>query len=102
MCLWDHGIKDGGDVIRVRRARGISKDDGGVGRGRGIDNTPEVSETTTGAVRIQVQRRRLRHRDDGSEELVTTAEASAEKDEPKYLTTTTEVSAEEVEETMCL
>ena len=37
--------------------------------------------------------------DDGTEELATTTEASAEEDDPDVLTTTTEASIEEVEDT---
>ena len=50
MCLRYQGIDDNnGGVVRVRQARGISDDDRGVGRGRGIHNTSEVSEKTTEA-----------------------------------------------------
>ena len=55
-------------------------------------------EKRTETSRIQEQGRRLRRRDDGPEELVTTTEASTEEDEPKVLTTRTEVLAEEAEE----
>ena len=51
---------------------------------------------------IRGQQRRLWRRDDGHEELATTMEASAEKDEPEDSTITTEASAEETEETTCL
>ena len=41
-------------------------------------------------------------RDDGSEELLTTAEVSEKEDDTKVLTTTTEASIEEVENKMRL
>ena len=64
-------------------ARGIDDDDnGGVGKGQGIDDASEGSETTTEAVRTWGRQRRLRRRNYGSAELVTTAETLAEKDEP--------------------
>ena len=50
MCLRAQGIDDkDGCVIRLRRAHGISNDSGGVGRGRGIHDASEGSETTTEA-----------------------------------------------------
>ena len=68
VCLQDQGIDyKNWDVGRVRWTRGLRDDDGGVGRGRGIDGVSEVLETTTEAVRIQGQRRRLRCRNDGHE-----------------------------------
>ena len=48
---------------------------------------------------IQGLRWRLRCRDDGPAEFVTTREASAEEDEPEESTKTTQLSAEEAEET---
>ena len=96
MCLRAQGIYDNaGVVVRVRRVRGISVNDGGVDRGQGIDDAYEVSETTPETARIRGRRRRLRRCDDGPDELATTTEASAEEDEPEVLTTTTEASDEE-------
>ena len=37
-------------VGRVRQARGLSNNNGGVGRGRGIHDAPEGSDTMTEAV----------------------------------------------------
>ena len=94
MCLQDQGIDDNNGVVgRVIQARGLNNYDGGVGRGQGIDNAFEGSETTTEAARIWGQRRRLQRRDDGPEELATTAEALVEEDEPEVLTTTMEASS---------
>ena len=50
MVLRAQGIdndNDGGD--RVRRSCGLSDNDGGVGRRRGIEDTSEILETTTDA-----------------------------------------------------
>ena len=42
VCLWDQGIDDDNGVIdRVRRAHGLSNDNRGVGRGRGIHDASE-------------------------------------------------------------
>ena len=50
VCLRDQGINNNyGSVGRVRQAKGLSKDDGGVGWGRGIRDASEGSETTTEA-----------------------------------------------------
>ena len=59
MCLRDQGIDndDGGGVFRVRRACGLSDNNGGVVRGRGIYNASEGFDTTTEAAR---DRRRAR------------------------------------------
>ena len=100
MCLRDQGIDDdGGGVARVRWAHEISDKDGGVGRGQGIDDASEGSETTTEASRIQGRQRRLRRRDDRPEELETMKEALTEKDYPEVSTTTTKASAGEEEQT---
>ena len=51
MRLRDQGIDaNNKGVGRVRRARGLSDDDGGVGRKRGICDASKVSETMTEAV----------------------------------------------------
>ena len=48
MCLWDQGIdNDGGGVARLRRARRLSDDNRGIGRGQGIRNVSKVLETPT-------------------------------------------------------
>ena len=95
MCLQDQGIDDDNGVVsRVIRACRLSDDDGGVGRGQGIDDASEELETTTEATRIQGRRRRLRRCNDWPEELATTKEALAEEDNPKFLTMTMEASAE--------
>ena len=100
MCLQAQGIdNDDGVVGRVRQARGLSDDNGGVGRGQGIDNASKGLETTTEAARIRGRQQRLRHRDEGPDELATMTEASAEEDDPDFSTTTTEASAEEAEDT---
>ena len=74
MCLRAEGI-DGDDdedcVGRVRRDKGLSDDDGGVGREQGYVTRP----------RGQIQQRRRRGIDDRPEEFTTTAEASKEEDE---------------------
>ena len=49
MCLQGQGIEDDGGIGRVRRARGLSNDDEGVVRGRGIDDVSKGLETTTEA-----------------------------------------------------
>ena len=52
VCLQSQGIdndNDDGGVVRLRRARGLSDNDGGVGKGRGVDDASNVSETTTEA-----------------------------------------------------
>ena len=48
MCLLADGIdhNDGG-IGRLRRAKGLSDDDGGVFRGRGIRDASKGLETTT-------------------------------------------------------
>ena len=49
MCLQAQDIDNNDSGVgRVRRSRGISNDDVGVGRGQGIDDASEGSETTTG------------------------------------------------------
>ena len=68
MCLRDQGIDDYDGVGRVIRSRGISDNDGGVGRGRGIQDTFEGSETMTEAEGV----------DGGSKESTTTTEVSKE------------------------
>ena len=97
MCLRTQGIVENGYVGRVRRACGLSDDDGCVGRGRGIEDASDGLETTTKAAMIQGKLRRLRRCNDAPEELVTTTEALEEKDEPKDSMTTTDASAEEAE-----
>ena len=53
MCLWDKGIDYDDSVIsRVRRAHGISDDNGGVGRGQEIDYAYEGLESASEATRI--------------------------------------------------
>ena len=75
MCLQAQVIDDNdGGISGRRRALGLNENDGGVGRGQGIDDTSEVSETTKEATRIWGRRQRLRRRDYESEELVTTKE----------------------------
>ena len=94
VCLRVQGIDEGnGGDGRISRDSRLSNNDRGVGRRRGIYNTSEGSETTTEAARIQGRQWRLPHRNDRPEELATTAEALAEKDEPEDLMMTTEASA---------
>ena len=96
MFLRDQVIDDDDGVVdRVLWAHGLSDNDGGVGRGQGIDDASDGLETTTEFSIIQGRKRRLKHRDDGPEELATTTEALAEEDDPEFLTITTEASAEE-------
>ena len=67
MFLRAEGIDKNGGVRRVRRAKGISDNDGGVGRGRGIHDASEVFETmmeVTGAR----QRAQGMYNDDGGVE----------------------------------
>ena len=60
MCLRSQGIDDDDGVVeRVRQAHGLINNNGGVGRGRGIDNASDGLETTAEASRIQKRRRRL-------------------------------------------
>ena len=48
MCLWSEGTDDdSGDAGGVRRVKGLSEDDGGIGRGQGICDASEGLETTT-------------------------------------------------------
>ena len=65
MCLRAQGI-DGNDgsVGRVIGASVISNDDRGFGRGRGIHDAPEGSETTT-EVAGDIQQARVIYDDDG-------------------------------------
>ena len=50
VCLQDQGIDDDNNSVGIlRRGLGLSNDDGGVGRGRGISNASKVLETTTEA-----------------------------------------------------
>ena len=54
VCLRDQFIDENNGVVDiVRRARGLRKEDGGVGRGQGIDNASEGSEAMTEASRIE-------------------------------------------------
>ena len=50
---------------------------------------------------IRVKRRRIRRREDRTEELATMTEVFAEEDEPEDSTRTTDASVEEAEETTC-
>ena len=78
MCLRSQGIDDDDGVVeRVRQAHGLINNNGGVGRGRGIDNASDGLETTAEASRIQGRRRRLWRCDDELEEFATTREALA-------------------------
>ena len=48
MCLRAESVDDYNDgVRRISWAKGLSDDDGGVGRGRGIRDASKGSETTT-------------------------------------------------------
>ena len=50
MCLWAQGIdNDDGGVSGLRRALGLSDEDRGIIRGRGLRDAPEGLETTTEA-----------------------------------------------------
>ena len=103
MCLQAQCIDDGGGGGgRLIRARGISDDNRGVGRGQGIDNASELLETTTEVARILGQRQRMRRCNDSPEELATTTKASAENDNPENSTRMTKALAEEAEETTLL
>ena len=54
MRVWGKGIDDEDGAGRLRQARGISDDDGGVSRGRGIYDASKRLETTmeaAGAIR---------------------------------------------------
>ena len=54
VCLRSQGIEDSdGGIGRIRLARGLNDDSGGVGGGRGIDNVSEGLETTTEAAALQ-------------------------------------------------
>ena len=61
MCLRAQGID--GVVKRILQDRRLRDDDGGVGRGRGIDDGSKRLETTTEASRIQGQQLMLWRRD---------------------------------------
>ena len=115
LCLWAHSIDDkNGGVYRVRWDRGLSDNDGGVGRGRGIYEASEGSETTTEAARDQRRARGIYDEeggigggqgiDDVSEVSETKTEAAriqgrrrrmrSRNDRPEELATTTEASTE--------
>ena len=101
VCLQAQGIDNDKWVVgRVRQARGISNNDGGVRWGCGIDDASMELETTTEAARIWGRLQRLRLRYYRPEKLVTMTQMVAEEDEPQVSTTTTEASAEEAEEKM--
>ena len=71
MWLQDQGIDDNNHgVVRVRQARELSEDGGGVGRGQGIRDASEG----------WIQRRMWRGLDNGSNEYTTAAETSEEED----------------------
>ena len=59
----------------------INDDNRGVGGGQGINDASKGSETTMEAARIRKQRQRMRRIDDGLEEMATTTEVLAEKDD---------------------
>ena len=65
---------DNGGVFRVRRALGLSNDGRCVGRGQGIYDAYEGSETTAEAAGARQQ----------AKESTTTTEALAEEDDHKY------------------
>ena len=68
MFLQAQGIGDDDSVVRrVKQARKLRNNDGGVGRVQVIDDAYEVSQITTEAERIQGQRQRLWRRDDRPE-----------------------------------
>ena len=61
MFLQAQGIDDDAGVVdRVRRVRRLSDDDGGIGRGRVIDDASERLESTTEASSNWGQQQRLR------------------------------------------
>ena len=96
VCLRAQRIDDDDGVVnRVIKARGLSDDNGGVGRGQGIDRASEGLVTTTDTYRVQGQPWRPWRRNDGTEKFATNTEALAEEDDPKVSTTTTEASDEE-------
>ena len=103
MCLQAQGIDDDdGRVGRVRRSHRLSDNNGGVGRGQGIYNASEGSDTTAeatetkpwaqgiydndggvgGGIRAKIQQQRQQRRwwriYDASKGLETTAEAAAD------------------------
>ena len=55
VCVQAQGIDNDGGVGRERRARGLSNNNRGIGRGQGIDKFSEGSETTTEAAGAQCQ-----------------------------------------------
>ena len=56
VCLWAQVIYDDNGVVgRGRQARGLSDNNRGVGKGLGIDDASEVSETTMEAAGAQQQ-----------------------------------------------
>ena len=66
VCLRDQGIdNDYGRVGRVRQARGISNNDEGIGRGRGIYNASDGLETTAEAAGARQQARGIYDNDRG-------------------------------------
>ena len=71
MCLRDQVVDNDGGVVILIQACVLSNNDGGVGRGGGISDVSEGSETTTKAV----------GRDDRTKESMKTTEASDEEDE---------------------
>ena len=110
VCLWDQGIdNNNGSFGIVRRARGISDDNRGVGRGQVIDDTSKGSETTAEEARArrqarviydndrgigggrwsqrlqQLQRRRRWRIDEASEGLETTTETEADQRRARWV-----------------
>ena len=66
MCLRDQGIyNDDGVIGRVRRARGISDEGGGVGGGQGIYDASKGSETTPEAAGVRQRVRGIYDNDGG-------------------------------------
>ena len=62
-------------------AIGINDDNRGVGGGQVINDASKGSEKTMETARIRKQRQRMRRIDDGLEEMATTTEVLAEKDD---------------------
>ena len=67
MCLQEEGIDDNNSgVERLRQAKGLRKDDGGVGRGQRIRDTSKGSETTMEVAEIRRQDRGIYDDNGGS------------------------------------
>ena len=70
MCLRSQGIdnNDDGDVGEERWCRGLSDDNGGIGRGQGIYNMSKGLETTTEVAGVRQRPKEIYDNDGGVDE----------------------------------